>query len=402
MDKYTFSRDKQSELGRGSFSIVYLGTFNGISNEYIKCSTKVAIKIIKTAGLTPKAIEILNDEMSIMDIIKNDPHPNIVNCYDIIQLDTEICIILEYCDSGTLYDIMRKPVKEKYAQYYFCQLVNGLKYLDQNNIIHRDIKPKNILLTNKRKILKIADFGFAKQSREQSLHETMCGSPLYMAPEILNNNLYNNQTDLWSVGLLLYEILFGFHPYEDCKTQDELKNMIAVQPIDIPPVHTKNKDVSQECVSLLRNLLEKKVVNRISWIDFFDHIWVTQYQYDINGNTTKNEEYNKKLTSTSIGSMSPPSALTTRCLSNNMSIVKMSKMDTINIVDNFYDNNSSSPNCGPNNYTITMNGSPDDNIFHMDFDDHKTNKNKIIIKKIMEKSSVLDEENSNYDIVEKS
>ena len=388
MDKYIFTRDKYNELGRGSFSIVYLATYNGLSNEYLIHSTKVAIKIIQTKGLTPKAMDILYDELSIMDIIRHNPHPNIVNCYDIIKDQNEIYIILEYCDSGTLYDLMRKPIKEKYAQYYFCQLVNGLKYLDQQNIIHRDIKPKNILLTNKRKILKIADFGFAKQSKEQSLHETMCGSPLYMAPEILNNNMYNNQTDLWSVGMLLYEILFGFHPYGDCKTQLDLKEMQAGQIIEIPPKHTKNKDISYECLSLVKHLLEKKVTDRITWDGFFNHSWVASYQYDINGHPTKNEEYNKKLASTSLGSFSPPSILTKCCIP----IVKMSNVDNLNIVDNFYDHSTSS---SPNNvnYTVTMNQSTDDCIFEMDFD-------KITVKQIMDKSSVLDEDNNDYDVIE--
>ena len=383
MNDYTFTRDKSNELGRGSFSIVYLATYTGPDNEYIKNSTKVAIKIIQTKGLTSKALDILYDEISIMNIIKVDPHPNIVGCYDIIKQPNEIYIILEYCDSGTLYDLLKKPIKEQYAQRYFCQIVNGLKYLDQKDIIHRDIKPKNILLTQKWRVLKIADFGFAKQSKE-SLHDTMCGSPLYMAPEILNNNMYNNQTDLWSVGMLLYEILFGFHPYENCETQVELKDMQTLQSIEIPPKHTKNKDLSPGCLSLLKNLLEKKVTNRITWYDFFNHPWVTQYQCDRN-----KSEYKKQIESTSMGSFSPPSILTKH--SQNISFVKLSNIDTLNIVDNFYDHSTSS---SPSNvkYTVIQN---DDCMFEMDFD-------KVTVKKIMEKSSLLDEGNNDYDIIDNS
>lgn len=166
---------------------------------------------------------------------------------------------MEYCDSGDLRTYLKKPIKEKWCQFFFCQLANGLKYLDKYNILHRDIKPKNILLTNKKKVLKIADFGFAKkQSKNIKLHETICGSPLYMAPEIMENNKYNNQTDLWSIGMILYEMLYGFHPYESCKNIRQLLSMIDHGIIEIPPKNTQNKNISIECLDLLQKLLQKK------------------------------------------------------------------------------------------------------------------------------------------------
>src|SRR3972149_1326171 len=90
---YRLIRDKASELGKGSFSVVYSGT-------HIKTGMKVAIKIIKTYTLTKKALEILEDEISIMNLIKANPHPNIVHCFDVIRAATEVFIIMEYCDSG--------------------------------------------------------------------------------------------------------------------------------------------------------------------------------------------------------------------------------------------------------------------------------------------------------------
>jgi len=135
-------------------------------------------------------------------------------------------------------------------------------------------------------VLKIADFGFAKKHSDQSLHETICGSPLYMAPEIMNNNMYNNQTDLWSIGMILYEMLYGNHPFEECRTIPELKDTLSTKKIEIPPNNTKNKSVSLDCISLLKKLLEKKVTERISWDEFFNHPWVTQYQYDVSGTST--------------------------------------------------------------------------------------------------------------------
>jgi serine/threonine-protein kinase ULK/ATG1 len=380
MDNYVFTRDKLSKLGSGSFATVYLAKYEGLDTEHIKKSTNVAIKIIQIRHLTPKALSLLEDEISIMRLLSEDRHPNIVYCYDVIRLKDEVWLILEYCDSGSLKDILQRPIKEKYAQFYFCQLANGLRYLDSKNIIHRDIKPQNILLTNKRKILKIADFGFAKQARETSLHDTMCGSPLYMSPEILNRDIYNNQSDLWSIGMLLYELLYGQNPFNNCKTVDELKDTMTTLVIDIPPHNTKNKDVSPNCTSLLKNLLEKKVMNRITWDEFFDHPWVKQYHYD--------KDYDKQLIAVSPELFTPP-----HNISGNIPIIRKSKLESLSIIDNFYDTFSSSPKVTKERY------SPEDCLFKMEFDDSSSSK-KIVIKKIMEKSSLLDDDDNKYDMIE--
>ena len=400
---YNLTRSSVNELGRGSFSIVYKACYVGSDNKYIKNNTIVAIKIIKTNNLTFKAKEILEDEIKIMEIIKDNPHTNIVECYDVIRNEqkNELYIILEYCDSGDLRSILKKPIKEKYAQFYFCQLANGLKYLDNNCIIHRDIKPRNILLTDKRRVLKIADFGFAKKYTEQTLHETMCGSPLYMAPEIMNNNMYNNQTDLWSIGMILYEMLYGTHPFNNCKTIPELRDSISKITIEIPPSNTKNKDVSKICIMLLKKLLEKKVNERISWFDFFDNQWIKQYQCDYQKNQISND-YEKKLQSTSLGSLGSPSnesleSLDKLKLIKNKKLethtIKISKINNLTIVDNYYDE--------PSNKTkpiaIKSNKHNDEEIFEMD--EEYSNKN-LIIRQFIDNSSILDDTDNNYDIIE--
>lgn len=370
---YQFIRSRDTELGRGSFSIVYLGIYTGPTTWTMEENQKVAIKIIKTNNMTPKAKSILQDEVSVMEMIKKNPHPNIVGCYDIINMPYETLLILEYCDSGDLKSILKKPIKEKFAQFYFCQLANGLKYLSYNNIIHRDIKPKNILLTDNRKILKIADFGFATNFKNQSLHETICGSPLYMAPEIMNNNMYNNQTDLWSIGMILYEMLFGVHPYNECHTIPELKDTITNTDIEIPPINTKNKSISEDCLNLLKQLLQKKVQCRITWDDFFEDPWVKSYQYI----SSKNTEYETKLQSVSVGSLSneelsktplqsrPEMVRFSRKNSDLNVVVRRPSLDKIKIIDDY---------CDKINTNKTNN---DDLIFDMELDESdKSKKNK--------------------------
>lgn len=296
INNYEFGLTEQHILGRGAFSIVYLG-------KNTKNNSEVAIKKIVTSELKPHNLSAIEDETYIMKLIKDNPHPNIVECYDIIQEDTNIYIIMEYCDSGNLESIIRKPIKESYTQFYFSQLANGLKYLYKQNIIHRDIKPKNILLTNGRRVLKIADFGFAKQNKNEELYETICGSPLYMAPEIMSHNFYNKQIDLWSIGMILYQMLYGIHPLKeyDFKSFSELKDRIGLIQVSIPPVNNTNKEVSIECIELLKRLLQKDVKLRITWEEFFEQAWLNKYQY-INVNK-KTDEYKKQIYSVSLGSL---------------------------------------------------------------------------------------------------
>ena len=121
---------------------------------------------------------------------------------------------MDYHEHGDLSKFLRKrPLKEKYCKKYLRQLSNALKYLLQNNIVHRDLKPQNILMSNNNNII-ITDFGFARKINEDLLFTTLCGSPMYMAPEIFNKQAYNNKSDLWSVGIILFEMLSGYPPFK--------------------------------------------------------------------------------------------------------------------------------------------------------------------------------------------
>lgn len=357
---FEFSRN--NIIGKGATSIVYIGKYLGIDNDILKYGTSVAIKIINIKNINQKTKEVLNEEISIMQLFKYNYHPNIIKCFDIVEKTNEILIIMEYCDSGDLRNLLKKPIKEKYAQYYFCQLANGLKFLEKLCIIHRDIKPKNILITNNKKTLKIADFGFAKKLSNHQLSETICGSPLYMAPEIFNNTKYNNQIDLWSIGMILYEILYGFHPLANCKSVPELKNRLELDIIEIPPKFTKN-NVSDNCIDLLHKLLEKKVINRITWSDFFNHPWVISYNHVFESKpytnqliSISNESKSNSTDSNSSRNVSPKSFSP-----NIFNSKSFNDYDDINIIPNYLDNikNNKDKNKDKDN-------DKDDLIFHMD------------------------------------
>lgn len=324
-------------IGKGSFSTVYLAKRN---NE------DIAVKVIDIKSLTAKTVEAMEDEINVINLIKDNVHPNIVAFFDIIRKNDKIYIFMEYCESGDLRRILKKPILEKYAQFYFSQLANGLRHLHRLKIIHRDIKPRNILLTGNRRVLKIADFGFSKFT-DGTLHDTICGSPMYMAPEIMKRLNYNEQTDLWSVGMILYEMLYGYHPYDKCMSIPDLKNVIENEQLEIPPKNNNtNKLVSNECLTLLRLLLQKNVTNRITWNEFFDHPWLTLYKYtepismtSSKGSTSKYDEQLKRM---SIGSI----------LSNEDGSFK-TKMANIEIINSYY-------GVLPNKETIAATNNDDD------------------------------------------
>ena len=123
-------------------------------------------------------------------------------------------MILEYQENGDLSKFLnKKPLKEMYAKKYLKQLADGLKYLLDNNILHRDLKPQNILLTDDY-ILKITDFGLARYYQQDNMITTICGSPLYMAPELLKNDKYNIKSDIWSLGVIIYQMVMKNHPFK--------------------------------------------------------------------------------------------------------------------------------------------------------------------------------------------
>ena len=247
----------KKRIGKGAFSTVYKG-YNKITK------LQVAIKEI-TLDTLNKHKKMFKRETDIMLKLK---HPNIITLYDtIIDENTEnVYLIMDYYSRGDFSNFLRKrPLKEKYAVKYLKQLSEGLKYLLSNNIIHRDLKPQNILITDVGDI-KITDFGFARYFDNDILIQTICGSPLYMAPEIMKSQKYDYKSDLWSVGIIFYEMLVGNTPFKS-KNIYELIRRIENEEVKVP---SKFK-LSINCQNLLYSLLKKNPEERISWEEFFDH-----------------------------------------------------------------------------------------------------------------------------------
>jgi len=256
---YYISKER---IGRGAFSIIYKG-----HTKYT--NTVVAIKELNY-DTNKKMMENIKNEFDIMKKLK---HENIVTLHDIYydKLNKNIYLVLDYYKRGDLNKFLaKKPLKETYARTYMNQLSSGLKYLIDNNILHRDLKPQNILVSDSY-ILKITDFGFARYFDKDIIIQTLCGSPMYMAPEIMKYKKYNNKSDLWSVGVIMYEMLFGEVPFR-AKNFIDLIKCINKKKILIPSKFI----ISDNCSYLLFKLLEKDPEKRIEWNDFFNSKWLLE------------------------------------------------------------------------------------------------------------------------------
>ncbi|TDH69846.1 hypothetical protein CCR75_008061 [Bremia lactucae] len=258
-----------SKLGSGSFAVVYKG--------YHKTSKiPVAIKALSLHKLNGKLLSNLEMEIAIMRQID---HPNVVKLYEIKKTDKHMYLVLEFCAGGDLQHYMRRQqqqsgsnvLTENVAQHFLRELAKGMQCLWQHNLIHRDLKPQNLLLVedSPTSALKIADFGFARHLATASMAETLCGSPLYMAPEILKFQKYDAKADLWSVGTILFEMVAGRPPYGGANHVQLLAN-IERQPLRFPPT----LQLSRSCHHLLVALLQRKPALRLGFADFFMNSFV--------------------------------------------------------------------------------------------------------------------------------
>eukprot|EP00850_Spirogloea_muscicola_P021113 SM000237S08130 [mRNA] locus=s237:115968:120950:+ [translate_table: standard] len=250
------------QIGAGSFAVVWKG-------RHKVWELDVAIKEIPTEKLNPKLQESLESEIAIL---KRADHPNIIRLLEIVRAPGRIFLVLEYCAGGDLSEHIKRQgrVHEAVARHLMSQLGAGLQVLRQNNVIHRDLKPQNILLSTRdaNAVLKIADFGFARSLQPQGLAETLCGSPLYMAPEILQFQKYDAKADLWSVGAILYELVTGRPPFGGANHIQLLRN-IEQREVRFP--ESVAAVLSPACINLCRGLLNRRPAERLSFEEFFHH-----------------------------------------------------------------------------------------------------------------------------------
>lgn len=245
-------------IGEGSFGRVYKGR-----KKY--SAQVVALKFIPKLGRSEKELRNLQREIEIM---RGLWHPNIVHMLDSFETDKEVVVVTDYAE-GELFQILEDDGKlpEDQVQAIAAQLVSALYYLHSHRILHRDMKPQNILLA-KGGGIKLCDFGFARaMSTNTMVLTSIKGTPLYMSPELVEERPYDHKADLWSVGCILYELAVGMPPFYTTSIF-QLVNLILKDPVRWPSA------ISSCFKNFLQGLLTKDPRQRLSWPDLLHHPFI--------------------------------------------------------------------------------------------------------------------------------
>ncbi|KAI4356128.1 hypothetical protein L6164_000175 [Bauhinia variegata] len=197
-------------LGQGTFAKVYHA-------RNLMTGMSVAIKVIdKEKVLKVGMIDQIKREISVMRLVR---HPHVIELYEVMASKSKIYFVMEYAKGGELFNKVAKgKLKEDLARTYFQQLISAVDYCHSRGVFHRDLKPENLLLDENGN-LKVSDFGlsaFAESKRQDGLLHTTCGTPAYVAPEVINRRGYDGcKADIWSCGVILFVLLAGYLPFHD-------------------------------------------------------------------------------------------------------------------------------------------------------------------------------------------
>ncbi|NXR93958.1 STK36 kinase, partial [Hypocryptadius cinnamomeus] len=245
-------------IGEGSFGRVYKGRRK-------HSAQVVALKFIPKVGRSEKELKNLQREI---EIVRDLHHPNIIQMLDSFETAKEVVVVTDYAE-GELFQILEDDgnLPESQVQTIAAQLISALYYLHSHRILHRDMKPQNILL-GKDGVVKLCDFGFA---RAMSIHTMVLtsikGTPLYMSPELVEERPYDHTADLWSVGCILYELFVGTPPFYT-NSIFQLVSLIIKDPVKWPMT------MSPVFKSFLQGLLMKDPHERLSWPELLSHPFI--------------------------------------------------------------------------------------------------------------------------------
>ncbi|KAK6510831.1 hypothetical protein TWF506_009925 [Arthrobotrys conoides] len=263
-----FELPANGTLGSGHFATVFVAIEKSTGTKY---AVKVFKKRRKDDG---KGQMGLQQEIAVLMSVH---HPNVLCLKETFDEDDGIYLVLELAAEGELFNLIieKGKLSEDETRKVFLQLLNGLKYLHERNIVHRDIKPENILLTDKNLTCKLADFGLAKIIGEDSFTTSLCGTPSYVAPEILmpsRNRKYTKAVDIWSLGVVLYICLCGFPPFSDELAPPNLRDQIKEGRFDYPSPYWDS--VGDAALDLIDRMLTVDADERITVEEALEHPWV--------------------------------------------------------------------------------------------------------------------------------
>lgn len=266
--KFEFSR--KDLIGHGAFAVVFKGRHKH------KRNWEVAIKCISKKNLA-KSQALLGKEIKILKELKHD---NIVRLLDYQEIGGCVYLVMEYCNGGDLAEYLHSKgtLSEDTIRIFLQQIVQAMKVIQSRGILHRDLKPQNILLCRGEgrraspgsTCIKIADFGFARHLQTNTMAATLCGSPMYMAPEVIMSQNYDAKADLWSIGTIVYQCLTGKAPFY-ASTPQELRLFYESNRTLLPSIP---KETSSHLRHLLLGLLQRNPKDRMTFDEFFHHPFI--------------------------------------------------------------------------------------------------------------------------------
>jgi len=229
---------KKKFIGKGQYGSVYLCSFAGREKDYV-------MKTISLTSQSPEEREIAREEATILSKLES---PFVIKLQTAFVSDSVMIIITDFADAGSLEDLIERNRKERTREScktylnYICQALIGLQYLHGCHVIHRDIKPANLLLFKTGR-LKIADFGISKVMEVGKVAQTMVGTPLYLPPEKVLNKAYDFKSDIWSLGILMYELYTGKIPYKSVHIVSLFRDIVKKEPPMIKDPRVPNSHV---------------------------------------------------------------------------------------------------------------------------------------------------------------
>jgi len=256
----------KEKLGRGAFATVRRAVRKSDGKAF-------ALKCVRKKGMDEYNRKALESEVNIMLRLQ---HENIVTLHELFDTPNHLHMIIDLLSGGELFDriVEKGHFSEKNAASIIKQITNSLDYLHSNNIVHRDLKPENLLYVDKEgDRIMLVDFGLAKQIKGSNSLSTPCGSPAYVAPEVLERKPYGAEVDWWSLGVILYILLCGFPPFHD--EHNNLKRLYKkIKKGNFQFVSPYWDTISEEAKDLVSNLLNTDPKKRFGAKEVLAHRWL--------------------------------------------------------------------------------------------------------------------------------
>jgi len=262
----------EQTLGKGNTAVVKLATHKATGQ-------KVAVKIIRKDLVKAADLTKLDSEIAVT---KKIHHPNCIEFYNLFDFSNKLYIVMELATGGELFDriIAKAHYSETEAAGCFTQLMSAIEYLHSIGIAHRDIKPENVLYHTPAEDspIKLSDFGLAKALEGDANHAmmSMCGTPEYLAPEVIQRKGYGMECDVWSAGVILYIMLCGEPPFDQGAPMPLLFKTIVNQQYSFPNRLWSN--ISQDAKDVIKKMMVADVSKRLTPRGVLNHPWFKRYQ----------------------------------------------------------------------------------------------------------------------------